>query len=295
MGCNSSKDDSLNQQSVPRKSSVGNLEDISRKTAKSSSGKSSNRKSTKSGKGSTGSRSSQKNARKHSSTSNPSENQRPLDSKAKVNVIVTDELTVDHEECRHTPILEASDEQLVAEVHFRHIENIEEASREIAFVVDFILLEVDHVMTLSDCTDKMLLATILKRGMNICQNIDADLVHRTYNFGEILGEGTSGQVFEIESKLTKKKYACKVVKKDDDINDAETMAAELEIMKRLNHHNVVALYETFESPSIIWLVLEYVDGGDLNQLSKNYRSKFTEPLTALVIVSILNFSSEILI
>lgn len=48
------------------------------------------------------------------------------------------------------------------------------------------------------------------------------------------------------------------------MNDSDSMGTEIEIMKRVRHQNVVALYELFESSSCMWLILELVDGGDLN-------------------------------
>jgi hypothetical protein len=207
---------------------------------------------------------------------------------AKVNLVMTTELCADHGLVRSIPILESSDEQLAAEIHFRQIKNVDQIFEEVSNNFDEIFNAISsQYLSLEDCDDRLLIATILKRGINICKDIDENVVHRTYDFGEIIGVGVSGQVFKIEAKESRRTYACKVVKRDDDINDAQTMETELEVMKRLHHPNVVALYETFESPSIIWLVLEYVDGGDLNQLSKNYRSKFTERLTAVVMKNIL--------
>ena len=50
------------------------------------------------------------------------------------------------------------------------------------------------------------------------------------------------------------------------MNDIASMTTEIEIMKRVRHRHVVSLYELFESPSCLWLVLELVDGGDLRSL-----------------------------
>jgi serine/threonine protein kinase len=60
------------------------------------------------------------------------------------------------------------------------------------------------------------------------------------------------------------KYACKIIQKDGNMNDAESMATEIEIMKRVRHKHIVTLYELYESSSCMWLILELVDGGDLN-------------------------------
>ena len=43
-------------------------------------------------------------------------------------------------------------------------------------------------------------------------------------------------------------------------NDLRILMREMQIMKLLNHPNIVKLYEVFEHPSASCLVLEYVDG-----------------------------------
>lgn len=48
------------------------------------------------------------------------------------------------------------------------------------------------------------------------------------------------------------------------MNDAASMSTEIEILKRVRHQHVVTLYELFESATCMWLILELVDGGDLN-------------------------------
>jgi serine/threonine protein kinase len=48
------------------------------------------------------------------------------------------------------------------------------------------------------------------------------------------------------------------------MNDAQSMATEIEIMKRLRHKNVVSMLELFESPRCFWIILELVDGGTLH-------------------------------
>lgn len=48
------------------------------------------------------------------------------------------------------------------------------------------------------------------------------------------------------------------------MNDADSMSTEIEIMKHVRHKHVVGLYELFESNVCMWLILELVQGGDLN-------------------------------
>jgi len=129
---------------------------------------------------------------------------------------------------------------------------------------------------LKDCTDEQILAEIARRGLDIHHNVTQDLVKQSYMFDKPLGSGASGEVYLVTHKKTKEKFACKIIKKDGNMNDAESMATEIEIMKRVRHQHVVSLYEIFESSSCMWLILELVDGGDLNYFiggHKHYSEK----------------------
>ena len=117
---------------------------------------------------------------------------------------------------------------------------------------------------LKNCTDEMLLAEIARRGIDIHHTVTQDLVKKSYKFIKQLGRGASGEVYLVHKRDTGEAFACKIIQKDGDMNDAESMATEIEIMKRVRHPHIVTLYELYESSSCMWLILELVDGGDLN-------------------------------
>lgn len=125
---------------------------------------------------------------------------------------------------------------------------------------------------LKDCTDEQILAEIARRGLDIHHNVTQDLVKQTYRFEKQLGEGASGEVFLVSHKKSGEKFACKIIKKNDSMNDAESMGTEIEIMKRVRHQHIVALYELYESSTCMWLILELVDGGDLNYFISSHRN-----------------------
>ena len=64
----------------------------------------------------------------------------------------------------------------------------------------------------------------------------------------------------------------KVVKKNSNMNDAQSMSTEIEIMKRIRHRNIVSMYELYETPKCLWIILELVDGGDMH----HFLAKTTE-------------------
>jgi serine/threonine protein kinase len=138
-------------------------------------------------------------------------------------------------------------------------------------------LDYDHdtalVTQLKDCTDEQLISEIARRKLDIQHTVTAELVAKYYHFEMIIGTGASGKVYLVYHRETNERFACKVIKKDGSMNDAQSMTTEIEIMKRIRHRHIVSLYELFESAQCMWLILELVEGTGLRGVladSKNY-------------------------
>ena len=78
---------------------------------------------------------------------------------------------------------------------------------------------------------QMLLAELDHRNIRLHERVTEALVNQRYKFGRPLGQGSSAMVHEARHKRTGREVAIKVIKKDDDMNDDESMATELEILK----------------------------------------------------------------
>ena len=83
-----------------------------------------------------------------------------------------------------------------------------------------------------------------------------------FDMGEQLGEGAYGQVVKATHKASRYMRAIKVVSKDKIHNKSE-FVNEIEILKRMDHPNIIRLYETFEDDLNIYLVFELCLGGEL--------------------------------
>eukprot|EP00595_Chromulina_sp_UTEXLB2642_P000368 CAMPEP_0196761706 /NCGR_PEP_ID=MMETSP1095-20130614/1010_1 /TAXON_ID=96789 ORGANISM="Chromulina nebulosa, Strain UTEXLB2642" /NCGR_SAMPLE_ID=MMETSP1095 /ASSEMBLY_ACC=CAM_ASM_000446 /LENGTH=297 /DNA_ID=CAMNT_0042111595 /DNA_START=31 /DNA_END=921 /DNA_ORIENTATION=+ len=136
-------------------------------------------------------------------------------------------------------------------------------------------LDFDHdtamKIPLGEVSDEQLLAEVARRQLDLHSRITDTLVRETYEFGKVLGHGASGQVIQVTHKTTGKQYACKVVRKDTTINDAQSMSTEIEIMKRIRHRHVVSMYELYETPKCLWMILELVSSGDVHHFIANYQ------------------------
>ncbi|KAI8916365.1 kinase-like domain-containing protein [Gorgonomyces haynaldii] len=85
-----------------------------------------------------------------------------------------------------------------------------------------------------------------------------------YDLEKNIGEGNFAKVWLATHTLTKEKVAVKVIDKEKlDKATAKKLFREVRIMKMLNHESVVRLYEVIDTPDELYLILEYVPGGEL--------------------------------
>ena len=78
-------------------------------------------------------------------------------------------------------------------------------------------------------------------------------------------------------KRTGHKVAIKIMaKKDMKIVEAHQTRREIEVMKMCKHPNVVRLVDLFEDADNFFLVLEYLEGGDLFDYLRTRNFKLTE-------------------
>ena len=86
-----------------------------------------------------------------------------------------------------------------------------------------------------------------------------------YQIGKTIGEGTFGKVKLGTHNLTGEKVAVKILEKHKIIEDVdvERVSREIKILKLARHPNIVQLYEIIETPRQLYLITEYVPGGEL--------------------------------
>ena len=83
-----------------------------------------------------------------------------------------------------------------------------------------------------------------------------------YEIGKVIGRGAYATVKICKNKITQEKFAMKIYEKkilSDNIKK-KCIAREIEILKKLNHPNIVKLYDTIISDKNILLIQELVNG-----------------------------------
>jgi serine/threonine-protein kinase len=96
----------------------------------------------------------------------------------------------------------------------------------------------------------------------------AGLIYQEYLVLSKLGEGGMGQVFKAQHRRMKRVVALKVMsaKAVKNESDVKRFQREVEAAARLEHPNIVTAYDAGEHRGVHFLVMQYVDGSDLQTL-----------------------------
>ena len=107
-----------------------------------------------------------------------------------------------------------------------------------------------------------------------------------YEMLQTLGTGAFSEVKKAMHKETKQLVAIKIIDRAKCKGKESMIQSEIDILKKVEHPNIVKLYDIFESPDKIYLVMELVTGGELFD-SIVERGKYTEKDSAELIYQIL--------
>ena len=98
----------------------------------------------------------------------------------------------------------------------------------------------------------------------------AELARRFPSFEilELLGHGGMGAVYKARQKSLDRLVALKIIKPEaaEDPDFAERFGREARALARLNHPNIVAVYDFGQAEGLFFFVMEYVDGANTRQL-----------------------------
>ncbi|KAH0980064.1 hypothetical protein GBA52_007241 [Prunus armeniaca] len=94
-----------------------------------------------------------------------------------------------------------------------------------------------------------------------------------YELGKTLGEGTFAKVKFAKNMETGKCVAIKIVDREQVLKH-KMIKREISTMKLIKHPNVTQMFEVMASKTRIYIVLEFIDGGELfDEIAKNGRLK----------------------
>mmetsp|Transcript_31575 Transcript_31575/g.83407 ORF Transcript_31575/g.83407 Transcript_31575/m.83407 type:complete len:111 (+) Transcript_31575:133-465(+) len=97
---------------------------------------------------------------------------------------------------------------------------------------------------------------------------------------KVLGEGAFGKVYLMRQRIERKLLCVKVIKiKNIPRKEREACKMEVDLLRRLNHPNIVGYRESFmhKNKESLCIVMQYCDGGDLcSQIKDAKKQLFPE-------------------
>ncbi|KAJ3415790.1 RAC-gamma serine/threonine-protein kinase [Chytridiales sp. JEL 0842] len=84
-----------------------------------------------------------------------------------------------------------------------------------------------------------------------------------FEIHKVLGKGKYGKVVLCSQKSTGKVYAIKIIQKNQDEQQDSDAILETRILRTIRHPFIVSLHAAFQSPTRLYLVMDYVNGGEL--------------------------------
>lgn len=111
---------------------------------------------------------------------------------------------------------------------------------------------------------------------------------KDYQLGDCLGKGAFGSVFRALNMGTGETVAVKQIKLADlPKSELRVITLEIDLLKNLDHPNIVKYRGFVKSAESLNIILEYCENGSLHSISKNF-GKFPENLVGLYMSQVLH-------
>ena len=110
-------------------------------------------------------------------------------------------------------------------------------------------------------------------------------------FPKQLGSGSFGRVFLVSHNETKELFALKTIEKRKIMmtyGKLDIIFDEINIHSKLNHQNIIKLYNVYEEDESIHIIMEYANNGNLYQLIKKEKNGFSESKAFEYFIQVIN-------
>ena len=107
---------------------------------------------------------------------------------------------------------------------------------------------------------------------------------KKYKFVSLIGSGAFGKVrLYVDAHTKSFRYAIKTIKKNFLRSNIESIKSEINILRSLDHPNIVKYFETYEDENYLHIVMEYIEGDNLFRvLTRQNKFKFSERIIAQI-------------
>lgn len=114
-------------------------------------------------------------------------------------------------------------------------------------------------------------------------------IQNYYRIGKVIGAGNDGEVRLCEKKsYQKKRFALKSIARNRIHADLNYLEQEFEILKSVDHPNIIKFYEAFVEDDYFHLVTEFCGGGELFEHIISKQGKFSESYASKIIKQVLS-------
>lgn len=99
----------------------------------------------------------------------------------------------------------------------------------------------------------------------------SDDIQKVFSFEKRLGAGSFGEVFLVRERASTFERVCKVINRDLTKVPVEQIEAEIDVLKKLDHPNIIKVFEVFQDQNSMYIIMEVCDGGELaDRITKTF-------------------------
>jgi serine/threonine protein kinase len=150
----------------------------------------------------------------------------------------------------------------------RYLKDMKIMAQEVEKYPMEVLMSINFIATtgFSKMQDKK---TLYSKMSKICDNIIKTDPYKYFKKITTIGCGGFGSVFLVEHIKSKRHFAMKMIEPEDE-NDLEDTLTEIALQNIASkqHKNIIRIFHSFEHQERFYLVMEWMDGGDLSTMIK---------------------------
>lgn len=124
-------------------------------------------------------------------------------------------------------------------------------------------------------------------------------IRKIFDFQKKIGAGSFGEVHLVKELRSGFIRVCKTINKDQAAVPVEQIEAEINILKTLDHPNIIKIYDVYEDYNSVYIIMEYCQGGELldriiqaQQRNKSLTEEYVMGLMQQILLALSYFHSQ---
>eukprot|EP01057_Protomagalhaensia_wolfi_P005264 Protomagalhaensia_wolfi_Nauph_80__5263@NODE_567_length_2277_cov_17_437891_g423_i0_p1_GENE_NODE_567_length_2277_cov_17_437891_g423_i0NODE_567_length_2277_cov_17_437891_g423_i0_p1_ORF_typecomplete_len671_score140_29Pkinase/PF00069_25/9_3e69Pkinase_Tyr/PF07714_17/5_5e48EFhand_7/PF13499_6/2_5e11EFhand_7/PF13499_6/1_6e13EFhand_7/PF13499_6/9e15EFhand_8/PF13833_6/0_21EFhand_8/PF13833_6/3_5e06EFhand_8/PF13833_6/0_016EFhand_8/PF13833_6/0_00017EFhand_8/PF13833_6/0_00029EFhand_8/PF13833_6/1_5e06EFhand_1/PF len=124
-------------------------------------------------------------------------------------------------------------------------------------------------------------------------------IRKIFDFQRKIGAGSFGEVHLVKELRSGFVRVCKTINKDQAVVPVEQIEAEINILKTLDHPNIIKIYDVYEDYNSVYIIMEYCKGGELlkrvveaNQQARALTERYVMGVMQQILLALAYFHSQ---